>query len=113
MGLDADLAHFKHHRKRSPHKVIASFCLGVEYGIDHARKIMSGTNQKPGNANHEYLLQFFAYAHLPSHLQEISQPFSELAESMVATLPANPERSAGLRKLLEAKDCMVRARLFK
>lgn len=59
------------------------------------------------------MLQFFAYAHLPAGLQAISKPFGDLAEQMVQTLPRNPERSAGLRKLLEAKDCAVRAQLFK
>lgn len=61
----------------------------------------------------EYLLQFFAYAHLPVHLQAYSKPFSELAHELVATLPRNPERTVALRKLLEAKDCAVRATLFK
>ena len=32
---------------------------------------------------------------------------------LLDTLPSNPERTAGLRKLLEAKDCAVRAELFK
>lgn len=59
------------------------------------------------------LMQFFAYAHLPAHLQAISKPFGELAEHIVATLPQNPERTTALRKLLEAKDCAVRAQLFK
>ena len=59
------------------------------------------------------IMQFFAYAHLPPHLQEISKPFGELAQWMVDNLPSNPELSAGLRKLLEAKDCAVRAKLFK
>lgn len=59
------------------------------------------------------MLQFFAYAHLPPNLQTISKPFGDLAEHIVATLPMNAERSAGLRKLLEAKDCAVRAILFK
>ncbi len=59
------------------------------------------------------LLQFFHYEHLPAHLQEISKPFSELAVQVVSTLPSNPERTAGLRKLLEAKDCIVRAKLYK
>lgn len=63
--------------------------------------------------NEEYLLQFFAYEHLPAHLQEISKPFGELAKQIVDTLPRNPERTVALRKLLEAKDCAVRARLFK
>jgi hypothetical protein len=59
------------------------------------------------------MLQFFAHAHLPAHLQEVSKPFGDLAQQIVDTLPANPERTAGLRKLLEAKDCAVRALLFK
>lgn len=59
------------------------------------------------------MMQFFAYSHLPPHLQEISKPFGELAELIVNTLPANAERTAGLRKLLEAKDCAVRAKLYK
>ncbi len=59
------------------------------------------------------LMQFFAYAHLPEHLQGISKPFGEMAEWIVKTLPRNPERTVALRKLLESKDCAVRARLFK
>lgn len=59
------------------------------------------------------MLQFFAYAHLPAHLQAVSQPFGELAQQIVATLPGNPERTVALRKLLEAKDCAVRALLYK
>ena len=58
------------------------------------------------------MLQFFKYEHLPPHLQAISKPFGELAHLMVASLPMNPELTAGLRKLLEAKDCAVRAFLF-
>lgn len=61
----------------------------------------------------EPMLQFFAYSHLPQHLQEISKPFGDMAEDLVRILPRNPERSAALRKLLEAKDCAVRARLYK
>lgn len=66
-----------------------------------------------GNQSEEFILQYFEYAHLPKHLQVISAPFGELAKDMVKTLPRNPERSAGLRKLLEAKDCAVRAYLAK
>lgn len=62
---------------------------------------------------HEPMMQFFAYGHLPEHLQVVSRPFAELAQAMVENLPRNPERTAGLRKLLEAKDCAVRASLFK
>ena len=59
------------------------------------------------------MLQFFESSHLPPHLKAVSEPFGTLARSMVETLPANAERTAALRKLLEAKDCAVRALLFK
>jgi len=59
------------------------------------------------------LLQFFEYAHLPLHLQTVSKPFGDLAKQIEETLPHNPEKTTALRKLLEAKDCAVRALLFK
>lgn len=69
----------------------------------------------------EPLLQFFVFDHLPPHLQEISRPFAILAHQLVggplatgvAPLPRNPERTVALRKLLEAKDCAVRALVYK
>lgn len=50
----------------------------------------------------------FDYKHLPPHLRVISAPFAEQAELMIALLHDGIELSAGLRKLVEAKDCMVR-----
>ncbi len=58
----------------------------------------------------EALLRFFAYGHLPPELQTVSQPFAELAERIAAG-PQNAETTTALRKLLEAKDCFVRAHL--
>jgi hypothetical protein len=60
----------------------------------------------------EPLLQFFGYEHLPDNLQTVSQRFHDLAHDLVNILPRNPERTVALRKLLEAKDCAVRARLY-
>ena len=57
------------------------------------------------------ILQYFEYGHLPPRLQAVSAPFGQLAEAMNNLLPEGPEKSAGFRKLLEAKDCMVRAAL--
>ncbi len=56
------------------------------------------------------ILRFFEYDHLPAHLQEVSRPFHQLAHLCAERL-AGPELTAGLRKLLEAKDCIVRAAL--
>lgn len=61
----------------------------------------------------EHILQFFTYAHLPTHLQEVSKPFADLAQKIVETTPRNPERTVALRKLLESKDAAVRALIAK
>lgn len=61
----------------------------------------------------ESILQFFDWRHLPEHLRVVSQPFCDMAFNIVKTLPRNPERTVALRKLLEAKDAAVRAKLFK
>lgn len=70
---------------------------------------MSESNRHPAIAG---VLQFFAYSHLPTHLQDVSRKFCELAE-FVADLPSNAETTVALRKLLEAKDAAVRAVIFK
>lgn len=55
-------------------------------------------------------MKYFAYEHLPEHLQRISKPFADLATE-VAGGPDNSETRMALRKILEAKDCAVRAYL--
>lgn len=60
----------------------------------------------------EPMLQFFTYQHLPEKLQAVSEPFCNLAAIVVEELPRNPERTVALRKLLEAKDCAVRALIY-
>lgn len=77
----------------------------------------------------EHILQFFAYEHLPEPLRSVSKPFCDMAHAIVGdtpiafpplqlevnhlALPRNPERTVALRKLLEAKDAAVRAKLAK
>lgn len=61
----------------------------------------------------EPIMQFFAWDHLPPHLQEVSKHFIGIANMIVSSLPRNPERTVALRKLLEAKDAAVRAKIFK
>ena len=61
----------------------------------------------------DVIMQFFAYAHLPLALQDVSKPFCDLAFEIVKTLPQNAERTVALRKLLESKDAAVRAKLFR
>ncbi|MEE9923716.1 MAG: hypothetical protein PBV01_10190 [Brucella anthropi] len=58
-----------------------------------------------------HILKYFAYEHLPPLLREVSKPIGDLAREMDGTLPDCAEKAEGLRKLLEAKDCLVRAKM--
>lgn len=55
------------------------------------------------------MLVHFRFQHLPDHLKLISMPFGLMAARIVDTLVPSAERTVCLRKLLEAKDCAVRA----
>jgi hypothetical protein len=61
----------------------------------------------------------FDASHLPPELAAVSEPCGELATHMVVSLLGEygdgdvQEVEAGLRKLLEAKDCFVRAAIAK
>lgn len=65
------------------------------------------------NREHSHsIMRFFSYDHLPEGgPREASKMCSDLANYADQVLPACEESAAGLRKLLEAKDCFVRAAL--
>lgn len=54
-------------------------------------------------------IKYFTYDHLPLELQRIAKPICELALELEHMIGDSPEKSAGMRKLLEAKDCFVRS----
>lgn len=60
-----------------------------------------------------HIMKFFAFDHLPEHLREVSRPFHATASWVDQSLPDGAEKATALRKLLEAKDCAVRAALEK
>lgn len=76
--------------------------------MDHDPIPVQLRDRGPGTLN---LLRFFVWEHLPPQLQAVSRPIAELAQEMAINLPDSAELTAGLRKLLEAKDCFVRAAL--
>lgn len=80
-----------------------SKCGGTHYGS----RMCPMENQVSNNP----IMKYFDFAHLPPHLQAVSGEVYALAHSLNALVPDGPEKSAGLRKLLEAKDCFVRAAL--
>lgn len=55
------------------------------------------------------VLRFFEFSHLPEPLKHIARECAVLANGMVDLIDFDPELTVGLRKLLEAKDCFVRA----
>lgn len=58
------------------------------------------------------ILKHFRYEHLTiPALHDTSKAVALVAHELVQALPDGPELTAGLRKLLEAKDCFVRAAL--
>lgn len=65
----------------------------------------------PAPVTEDRMLKWFAYSHLPEGLQQVSAPFGELAARICDVVDPGPERTVALRKLLEAKDAAVRAKL--
>lgn len=59
----------------------------------------------------ERMLKWFDFGHLPEHFQSVSFMFYKLAHELVEAIEPGPERTVALRKLLEAKDAAVRAKL--
>jgi len=72
-------------------------------------------NIKDAHPSVQHIIKYFAYEHLSGKLQLVSKPFSDLANQLVfgsvgiGRLPQNRETTVALRKLLESKDCAVRA----
>lgn len=56
-----------------------------------------------------HLMRYFAWSHLSGDLAEISKALGATAATIMDNLPDGQELTVGLRKLLEAKDCFVRA----
>lgn len=57
------------------------------------------------------LQKWLRHDHLPPHLGAVVQPIHALAHELDMALSEGPEKTAGMRKLIEAKDCFVRARI--
>ncbi len=55
------------------------------------------------------IMKFFKFDHLPEHLQAPSRTFHAVASWVDQNLPEGAEKATALRKLLEGKDCAVRA----
>ena len=54
-------------------------------------------------------LQFFSIGHLTPDLQAVVRPFGDAARYLDENVPDNWQRKLAMQKLIEAKDCAVRA----
>jgi HEAT repeat protein len=69
------------------------------------------TNRHPTT---RHLVRTFSFDQLPlGPLRDRSALVGSLAAQMIYELPDGPELFEGLRKLLEAKDCFVRAEVYR
>lgn len=59
----------------------------------------------------ELVLRFFENNHLPEPLKSVVAQCGVLANNMADFIDSDPELTVGLRKLLEAKDAFVRAKV--
>jgi len=86
----------------------------AEEYVKHKRLVLDGitiTEHIFGEEDMTRIMGYFKYDHLPEKLAAISKPFCELAETLNRAHLDGDEKNACLRKLLEAKDCAVRAAL--
>lgn len=96
----------KRHSLASPDTNPGNINPGSRSPDTKSRQSTSRQRSRKTVALGDSLLQFFG-AENP-----VGRPFADLARHIVDTLPRNPERTVALRKLLEAKDCAIRASLY-
>lgn len=78
----------------------------AQYGAERTRQEEPQMAQTPS----QRVMRWFSHDHLPAGpVRQVSQDVGSLAQAMEDLLPDGPEKTTGLRKLLEAKDCLVRA----
>lgn len=58
------------------------------------------------------LLDHFAYKHVNQPVPEVTDPFLKIAQTLDEILDESAEKTNALRKLLEASDSAIRARLM-
>ena len=81
-----------------------------EAGRDGEAPHAGGADAAGRHDSVQQVVRWFAYEHLPAGKpRHISALCAAMAGELLRELPDSPELTAGLRKLLEAKDCLVRA----
>jgi len=63
------------------------------------------------NQSDPEIMRWFECGHLPESLQWIARIFRNASRDLIRRTDPTPERDVALRKLLEAKDAAVRAKI--
>lgn len=100
--------------KWSSDRIPETLIEAIEAVLQKAEREKDGTmnETKEPTPTADPMLQWFVYDHLRDDLKDTSRQFAVVAQWIAANLPRNPERTIALRKLLEAKDAAVRARIY-
>ena len=67
------------------------------------------TQHEDRHPDTQQIVRWFEAGNLPLGLQWVTAACAVLAQQMIDVIPDTPELTVGLRKLLEARDCFVRA----
>lgn len=79
--------------------------------IEHGSREFMAMVSQDRHPSVRSIMKHFAWSHLPVNLQAISRAHADHALQMCGMIKDSAELATGLRKLLESKDCMVRAAL--
>lgn len=97
---------------RNPHNHEDKWYVAKEYFLQNFEPLLAQHAFTKEQKQTDPVLRYFGYQHLrEKEMQRISQIFHDAAVQIIERIPRSPERTVGLRKLLEAKDCIVRSSL--
>ena len=83
----------------------------IAEGVDQDLKEIKELAKKILHPSTLEVMQWFEYKHLPPNLQETSKYFHHVAWAIASSCyEGGAENTYCMRRLLEAKDCAVRAR---
>ena len=74
--------------------------------------MMAAETKEKDPVKNERMMKHFKSDDLPEAVREVGKPFEGLAATICNSIAPGPERTVSLRKLLESRDCAVRAKMY-
>jgi hypothetical protein len=98
--------------ERLDHIHVGGVCVKNRFGERCASKGNPANDDTRHPDTEHLMLMLRPNPNLQGRMALIAKDFEDLAIDLIMDLEDGPELTAGLRKLLEAKDCFVRAAVF-